>query len=223
MSQQKQPGPAPVLSAFGNDRGVITYPVTSTDELWMLRAVESEGPVHAEVAQVLVNRFMFLAATRPGLYPTLTSLVRAYAQPVNPSWAPGGKRYEATLRRTKTAAARAKVEAQGRRRIAHTQRSQFADHTHEAVRRALTAGISDVPASAVHYAAPGVGTRKGLISLRKGTKRNWLWASQGSRSWAGYQVVAPFAQEQPAVAGFGGLAGVGGLVVLIAIILNKAG
>lgn len=192
------PSAAGTILAARGPRGTLRYTVTQRDELWMLRAVEGEGRLRVEVAQTLVNRFMYLAARRPGLYPTMQGLVRAYAQPVNPIWAPGGKRYEAALRRARSKRARARILKRGRKRLKHLRRRSFSDATRHAVHRALTRGLRDVPKTAVHYAAPGVGRNKGLVKLKGGSKRNWLWASHGSRGWRGYEVAVAQVGPQPA-------------------------
>ena len=66
-----------------------SYKVSATDKLWLLRAVQAESNKpddRRRVAQTLLNRFVFLKASGSTAYSTLTDFIRAYAQPVNPTW-----------------------------------------------------------------------------------------------------------------------------------------
>ena len=147
--------------------------------------MEGEGPAQAQVAQCLVNRFLYLRMRRPGLYDTLEALVRAYSQPVNPRWVRGGDRFEAAYRAS-SALQRRTMDVQHERRLGHQTRTVFSPETTQAVDKALL-GSSDIPPNAVHFAAPGVGGG-GMHILTKPKGANWLYSTQGSRFWEGYGV-----------------------------------
>lgn len=162
------------------------YLPTNTDRLWLLRAVEGEGPDQKQVAQVLTNRFLYLRARMPSAFATLADLVQAYSQPVNPRWMQGGDKWDAAWNRAKTDAQRATLLAQNKRRRAHRARGTFSASTEAAVTRALTAGSLDIPPTAVHFAAPEQG-RKALPALTRPPKANWLHTEAPAATWQGYR------------------------------------
>jgi len=125
------------------------------DRLWLLRAVEAEGPPRDLVAQTLVNRWAWLSDTTPGRFFYLRELVRAYAQPVNPAWFPDGKLFLAELERAPDLQ-KPKMRAQAQHRAeVHAQRTVFSDATIKAVNRALVGPLS-LPYGALHFAAPSL-------------------------------------------------------------------
>jgi hypothetical protein len=125
------------------------------DRLWLARAVEAEGEPRDLVAQVLVNRWAWLFDEVPGKYMKLRDLVRAYAQPVNPAWFPGGKLFEARVKTLEPLEqAQAQQQAKNRRDV-HSTREQFSANTLTAVDQALRGPIV-IPAGALHFAAPFV-------------------------------------------------------------------
>ena len=119
--------------------------ISADDALWLARAVEAEGEPRPEVAQVLVNRWAWLEETQPGTYPTLRSLVRAYAQPVNPKWFVGGEllvpymNKHAALGR---AWAANELEKAWKREHVHSVRQEFTPRTRQAVQQALYGPLS---------------------------------------------------------------------------------
>ena len=127
---------------------------TDEDRLWLLRAVEAEGEPRPLVAQTLVNRFAWLWDTTPAKYLTLTELVRAYAQPVNPAWFPDGKAYLQTLPKLPEDQ-RAPALARAHARREHSARTRFSPGTVAAVDQALYGPIT-LPMGALHFAAPSV-------------------------------------------------------------------
>lgn len=129
---------------------------TDDDRLWLLRAVEAEGEPRALVAQTLVNRWAWLMdSSLRAKYPTLTSLVRAYAQPVNPAWFPEGKLFqESLLKMPEHQRAAATKRAVYRRDVAST-RTTFTQPTIDAVRGALFGPVV-IPVGALHFAAPSL-------------------------------------------------------------------
>jgi hypothetical protein len=172
--------------SFGGDATLLwrggSYRVTSTDRLWLLRAVQSESNKPSDrkwVAQTLINRFVYLRAKGNTVYPTLTSFVRAYAQPINPLW------QSADTDKCRRYPSRCTPRMLEKRRLSRT-RTQFDDSTVIAVDEAL--GGMTIPSSSVHYAAPGIGA-SGKIKLtadRQGY--NTFYAVSASRSWPGYSV-----------------------------------
>lgn len=96
-----------------------SYEPTASDRLWLMRAVQAEGQPHGLVARALVNLF---AATYP-THTTLESLVRDYAQPVNPKWADQGD--ERTQAKRAAAAARTVFDAPVRLAVNDALSSSF--------------------------------------------------------------------------------------------------
>lgn len=66
------------------------YTVTPTDEGWFIRALWREGKPATAVGFTLLQRFALIASTGRK-YATLTDFLRAFCQPINPAWFPGGK------------------------------------------------------------------------------------------------------------------------------------
>lgn len=153
------------------------YEPTAEDRLWLSRAVAAEGAPQADVARTLVNLFMLQRAK--GSDQTLTKLVRAYAQPVNPRWYPDGDLYLAT--------ARTEVErrASQRRRDVHSTRMVFPPDVKRAVLLALE---TPFPSDWTDYAAPDVdASRKGYVPRTEATPGvNRFWSR--SPGWGGYFV-----------------------------------
>lgn len=75
-----------------------SYPVTAADHLWWTRSIWREGAPQIAVGHALLQRFAFLYSTG-GPYRTLTGFLRAYCQPINPAWLPGGRLSEAKIKR----------------------------------------------------------------------------------------------------------------------------
>ena len=172
--------------------GPVWYEPTQDDVVWLQRAVEGEGPVESEVAQVLVNRFAYLwqVAQRVDgtpFYPTIAALAQAYAQPINPRWMEGGDKYEDAWASARTDQRRDELRARHALRKAHRELQTFSDKTRAAVRGALTTPPT-IPAAWLHYSAPGTG-RKGLPVLTPPVKgRNQMFGVNGAGSWAGYRM-----------------------------------
>jgi len=72
-----------------------TYGVTPEDRVWFARALWREGKPALAVGYTLLQRFATITAT----YPTLSAFLRAYCQPINPGWFPGGRLSEASIQR----------------------------------------------------------------------------------------------------------------------------
>jgi hypothetical protein len=67
----------------------FTYGITDEDYLWLGRAAEGEGGDPRATIWTWIQRFAGLQNFRDR-FSTLTALVRAHSQPVNPLWAEGG-------------------------------------------------------------------------------------------------------------------------------------
>lgn len=129
--------------------------ITAEDALWLARALAGEGPPHTHIAQTLVNRWAWLADFVPGTYPTLTSLVRAYAQPVNPAWFPGGEKFQDAYAAETSPEKRASMLAKAvHRRDVHQHRTKFPPVVVDAVNAALRGPLVISPGS-VEYAPAG--------------------------------------------------------------------
>lgn len=136
--------------------------ITTDDALWLARAVEAEGEPRPEVAQTLVNRWAWLEETQPGTYPTLTSLVRAYAQPVNPAWFVGGKLLVPYLNAHPEKAA-AELDKAWRREHVHSVRSEFSERTRRAVQQALYGPLT-IQRGSLHF-GPVEGVRDNVVRV----------------------------------------------------------
>lgn len=161
-------------------RNARSYTPTAEDRLWLARAVAAEGRPYVGVARALVNLFMMqrsATSLRAGSSQTLASLVRAYAQPVNPRWFVDGDLYQAH--------ARTSLEAEQARKREHvySTRTAFTPDVTAAVELALSTPFqSDV----TDYAVPSLdATSKGYIArgeIVKGENRFWT----RNRFWTGY-------------------------------------
>lgn len=159
-----------------------SYAVTSDDKLWLLRAVQAEGPPQAQVARALVNGFAW-ARGNGRFAGSLASWVRAYAQPVNPRWYVGGARFRAAYAVAPAEEQPVLLRLAQRRESEHSTRVDFTPDVQEAVREALESPwASDV----TDYAAPTLdASRKGYVARsvpRKGENRFWTRAV----GWTGY-------------------------------------
>jgi len=68
--------------------GKKDYEITAEDLLWLGRAAQGEGGDPRAVIWAMLQRFSLPAFRHT--FPTLTSFVRAFSQPVNPRWMRGG-------------------------------------------------------------------------------------------------------------------------------------
>lgn len=132
-------------------RGAL-LPLTRDDLVWLSRAVEAEGEPRHLVAQTLVNRWAWLHDVMPHAYPALASLVRAYAQPVNPRWFVTGDKYAEAVRENPTHEPELKRQAL-RRELEHSVRVDFRPATVAAVTQAVHGPVT-LPAGAVDYSKP---------------------------------------------------------------------
>lgn len=177
-----------------------TYNVTPEDRLWLLRAVEAEGPPAAGVAVALVNGFAWATGNHRWVKP-LADWVRAYAQPVNPRWYPDGDLYQLSLGGMSEAQQRAALQRARARESKHSTRTEFSAATVAAVNHALSTNVAH---DITDYAAAHVdATKKGYqprSSAAPGQNRFWTRAA----GWTGY--VASAAQN-----------GIGVAIVLIGI------
>lgn len=84
-----------ILGTLVSDGG-LRLALTRDDATWMARACVGESVRDAaEVTSTLLRRWAFVNDQRTGrgestVWPTLTDLIRAYSQPVNPRWAERG-------------------------------------------------------------------------------------------------------------------------------------
>lgn len=90
------------------------YVVTPTDEAWFIRCLWREGKPQEAVGFTLLQRFAALYS-RNKPYSTLSDFLRAYCQPINPRWLPGGDLSEARIKR---------LEAQGNKTKAELERNR---------------------------------------------------------------------------------------------------
>lgn len=160
------------------------------DRLWLLRAVEAEGPPQDLVAQTLVNRWAWLWDTTPGRYTKLSELVRAYAQPVNPAWFPEGGLFKKQLEAAPPAQRPALMKQAERRRDVNATRTQFSPSTVTAVHQALYGPLT-VPPGALHFAAPSLVRPDLPVLVPSENRSNVIYGeSQGRGSRARYALTS---------------------------------
>ena len=167
--------------------GTMTYEPTPDDVLWLLRAVAAEGPPQDRVAETLINGFMW--ARSEGLWGSKRSLadwVRAYAQPVNPLWYPGGDKVRESIEATPHLEVDILRKAAVRRDV-HSTRTAFTESTRNAVMQAL----QREPAyrGATDYAAPWVAKPAPWLAITESKPgENRFWQRPSARGWSGYLV-----------------------------------
>lgn len=172
------------------------YALTAGDRLWLLRAVQAEGPVQSQVAEALVNLFAYRLDARAqnpssrGLAEatSLQSLVRAYAQPVNPRWYAGGDLHRAALAKASAQSERSKLQAAAvKRERVHSTRTVFDAPVIAAVDSALRGRhATDV----TDYAAQHIDARPKGYEARSEPRQgvNRLWTREPG--WSGYAASA---------------------------------
>lgn len=157
-------------------QGAKPYTPTADDRLWLLRATAAEGQPVDTVPRVLVNLFMLQRAG--GSAQSLATLVRAYAQPVNPRWYPNGDLFQKQYPKP-TAAQLAQATA---RQNTLSARTSFTAPQTAAVDAAFSQGFAS---NATDYAAPTLKAKAGYTALTPPvTGVNRLWTRRAS--WAGY-------------------------------------
>lgn len=137
--------------------------VTTLDTLWLARAIEAEGEPRVQVGQTLINRWAWLWDKKPGLFPTLASLIRAYAQPVNPAWFPGGALLDKWFKEHPNADHAAALERAAKRRDVHSTRDTFSEATRRAVSQALYGPVV-IPPGATHFGDAVNGVNQIIVS-----------------------------------------------------------
>jgi hypothetical protein len=175
-----------------------TYDPTPQDVLWLRRAVEAEGEPRELVAQTLVNGFLW-AREALGSKRTLADWVRAYAQPVNPRWMPGGDLHEHELAHAASEAERSASRARALKRARdHATRNVFTVATMRAVQRALE-GPPQLP-NATDYAAPTLVRPPPWVPLTPPTPgRNRFWMRPGAAGWQGYLTSLQHGMQQSGI------------------------
>lgn len=165
-------------------------PITDADQLWLARAVEAEGQPKELVAQALINRWATLYDQDPAAWPDLTTMVRAYAQPINPRWFEGGDLFEAqlpTLSPKEAAGSRRRAQM----RPALAARTAFSADTIAAVEKAVNGPLT-IPYGAVHF---GPQADRPDVLIPGDSRRNAIY---GDPKKAGrYGVIAPPAAHEP--------------------------
>lgn len=169
------------------------YVPTFEDVQWLLRAVEREGEPVRDVAHVLVNLFMYRRAHGQG-GSSLASLVRAYAQPVNPRWFPDGDKHLERVRNERDERMVRLLEAVARdRRDEHSTRTHFRETTAAAVRAALSESYgrdwTDYAAPTFDASVRGYELRQAgqkADYARREPAKNAFWTR--APGWSGYAV-----------------------------------
>ena len=202
MPQQVTASTSPVLHWTHNDKA-YSYTVTPEDHLWWVRSIWREGAPQIAVGHTLLQRFTYLYSTG-GPYRTLTDFLRAYCQPINPAWLPGGRLSEAKIKRLlakgdQTGASAERARAAQRASYTNTPLSKIPGKYRE-VADAILAGATESPIpQAMHFTssfaargddeqtakakAQAYATKRNLkvVPIREGyrTGLNWFFATPG--------------------------------------------
>ncbi len=167
-----------------------TYGVTEADRLWLMRAVQAEGPPQLQVARALVNGFAWARANKKWAG-SLMGWVRSYAQPVNSRWFTTGDLFKKQLEAAPDALVAATLTRRAwERESKHATRTVFTPDVEAAVNEALTTAW---PSDVTDYAAPSVdAAKKGYVSRsapKAGENRFWTravgWTGYVGNGWAG--------------------------------------
>lgn len=193
----------PLLSWTSNGK-THAYPVTPTDREWFIRCLWREGAPAETVGHVLLQRFALLASGA-AKYATLTNFLRAYCQPVNPRWFPGGDltiKALAAAKKKKDTAAVEKILKRAKQRMVYSS-TPIANIRPAFVQLAdkILYGLSSSPApAATHFTmsfaepsdteaialqkARAFAEKRGLIHvpIREGQKQGVNWFFRGAKS-----------------------------------------
>lgn len=145
------------------------------------------------VAQALVNRWAWLADTMPAAYPRLQDFVRAYAQPVNPRWMPGGDLFEKRVERLRATGQEARIavaRGSAARRVQYAQATQFSPPVLDAVRQALMGPVTLPPGVQHYHARPGRPFPEAIRGTPGRSNTFYFAPSQAARD-ALYSIVHP--------------------------------
>lgn len=204
MPHQVNAPTRPVIYWTHNDKP-YSYTITPEDHLWWSRAIWREGAPQIAVGHTLLQRFTYLYSTS-GIYRTLTDFLRAYCQPINPSWLPGGRLSEAKIRRLTKAGNAAGASAERSRAAkravySNTPLSKIPVKYRE-IADAILSGATESPTpQAMHFTssfatrsdneqtakakAQAYATKRNLkvVPIREGfrTGLNWFFATPGRK------------------------------------------
>jgi len=173
---------------FHTAKGEVRYTLTNQDFLDLARAVEYEGPPKLGVAWTLLQRFGYLYP----LYPTVSDFVKAYAQPISPTWFPTGKAHIAYIKALQAnndlkAIIKENDEAKKRAIRATIGLSKISSDTLKVLDTLFASHTSPIPKS-LHYHAPSTTkTQEEFAAARKldvvpygtGKRINWFFGENG--------------------------------------------
>lgn len=178
-----------------------TYPLTPRDRDDFYRSIWREGKPQLAVAHTLLQRFAYLySTTRP--YPTLSSFLRAYVQPINPRWFSSGDLHKAHIARLQKAGKLAEVadentRAKKRESYSITPVAKIPRQYNEISASVLSGATASPVPTALHFTMSSAGAgddestakkkaletakRKGLslVPVAEGYKRglNWFFST----------------------------------------------
>jgi len=170
----------------------IEYVPSTTDRLWLARAVEAEGAPRGDVASTLINGFIWARSER-GYAAPLWQWVRSYSQPVNPAWFQHGAEHLKRLNGATETERNRLISLALVRESIHSTRVHFSGDTRAAVEFALS--HPPILTEATDFAAPfrADGTEfirpppwRPLTPAVRG--RNRFWVRPAAIGWAGYRV-----------------------------------
>lgn len=180
-----------------------SYQVSDTDRTWFARALWREGAPRNAVAHTLIQRFASLYPK----YSTLTKFLRAYVQPLNPNWYPGGyrskRKVEFLKKQKRYTEAQAEIERAKRRKVySTTPWEQIPEQYRDLTDRVLSGAVPNPVPTAQHFcasqASPGATHEQAKEAAEKyahkknlgapipvaggfGQGMNWFFPVQGQR------------------------------------------
>lgn len=138
-----------------------TYRMTDEDTLVLAQAIAHEGRPRDGVVWCLIQRFCWLFP----IYRTLSRFLRAYVQPINPKWFPGGKLHRRELARIRrryrddpgqmsTLLENERGRAQRRVGYARDTWTDFRPYVTQTLSQFFAGELSNPVPGAVHYRVP---------------------------------------------------------------------
>jgi hypothetical protein len=192
--------------------GRYRYELTPDDVLWLGRSLACEAGGNREVMAGVAWTYASLLTTTSR--PSLTSLIQAHSQPLNPIWRRDGSKCRAPdgewYNRCHTTTTGRQICPCGETALARRERcstlrwEQLAPAVRETVTAFLAGTLPNPVPRAVDFAA-GLRGRRGAQLVRE-IGRTQFWSSAESRGWPDnhVRVVGPTgeaANERPLVAG----------------------
>lgn len=174
------------MTSITSSSGFV-YDLTEDDLLWLARAAKYEGGNEIATIWTLAQRYVWLKEGGTRGYPTFASMIRAFAQPINPKWMrdgefcrPGGTWYD-RCNGSYCPCEERRLDVRDRA-VADPVPGQL-----ELVHRWANGNIPNPVPRAINYAAPFVieddFERGDLFPILTNDRDNWYGGDQRSMTW----------------------------------------